>query len=169
MVVQSIVPNWFICIKGSCPCDVMVNVLDCDIIVSKFNHQLRYYTHFRTNTLRKGTTLIYLSSYGLNSTTTVHSTRLSRSLIRHETKQPNQTICKTFHRYCYYSLFWQSLVYITLSLNQLPFKGHLVLFRRLHQSFSVLYHLFYNSIEHFLCKLFIYLFVVLIKETTSLH
>ena len=29
--------------------DVVANVLDCDIVVSEFEHQSRYYFHFRTN------------------------------------------------------------------------------------------------------------------------
>ena len=36
------------------PCGVMVKVMDCRIVVSKFKFQLRYYDHFRTNTLGKG-------------------------------------------------------------------------------------------------------------------
>ena len=33
---------------------VAVNVLNCDIIVIEFEHQLRYYVPFQTNTLGKG-------------------------------------------------------------------------------------------------------------------
>ena len=33
---------------------IMVEVLDCRIVVSEFELQLRYYIHFRTNTLGKG-------------------------------------------------------------------------------------------------------------------
>ena len=36
----------------------MVNVLDCDIVVSKFDPQSHYYTHFQTNTLEKGMNLL---------------------------------------------------------------------------------------------------------------
>ena len=32
----------------------MVNMLDCNIIVSKFEVQSRNYIHFQTNTIRKG-------------------------------------------------------------------------------------------------------------------
>ena len=32
----------------------MVKVMDCGIVVSEFKLQLRYYGHFRTNTLGKG-------------------------------------------------------------------------------------------------------------------
>ena len=32
---------------------VVANVLDCDIVVSKFKLQLHHYIHFRTNTLEK--------------------------------------------------------------------------------------------------------------------
>ena len=35
----------------------VTNVLDCDIIVSKFELQLCYYVHFQTNTLEKGMNL----------------------------------------------------------------------------------------------------------------
>ena len=37
------------------PCNVVANVLDCDIVINKFELQSRYYVHFRINTLRKGT------------------------------------------------------------------------------------------------------------------
>ena len=36
--------------------DEVANVLDCDIIVSKFELQSHNYVHFLTNTLGKGTT-----------------------------------------------------------------------------------------------------------------
>ena len=50
----------------------MVNVLDCDIVVSEFELQLRYCVSFRTDTLRKGSNpFISTFIYGLNSTTTV--------------------------------------------------------------------------------------------------
>ena len=45
-------------------------VLDCNIVVSMFKLQLRYYIHFRTNILGKAWTPLF-PSYGLNSTTTV--------------------------------------------------------------------------------------------------
>ncbi len=32
---------------------VVSNMVDCDIVVSEFKLQLRYYVHFRTNTLEK--------------------------------------------------------------------------------------------------------------------
>ena len=41
--------------EGWCPCGVMVKAIIYGIIVSKFGLQLRYYVHFRTNTLGKGT------------------------------------------------------------------------------------------------------------------
>ena len=50
-----------------CPRGVVANVLDCDIIVHKFEHQSRYYVHFQINTLRKGMNLFIC--FGLNSTT----------------------------------------------------------------------------------------------------
>ena len=33
---------------------VVANVMDCDIIVSEFEIQSRYYVQFRTNSLKKG-------------------------------------------------------------------------------------------------------------------
>ena len=51
---------------------VVVNVLDCDIVVSEFELQLRYYVQFWTNNLGKGMKPIYpFSSVGLKRTTTV--------------------------------------------------------------------------------------------------
>ena len=45
------VQNNLITSGGSTGGGVVVNVLHCDIVVSKFELQLRYYVHFRTNTL----------------------------------------------------------------------------------------------------------------------
>ena len=56
---------------GSCPRGVMVKAMDCEIVESEFEFQLRYYVHFRANTLEKGIEPSYPPSYGLNSTTTV--------------------------------------------------------------------------------------------------
>ena len=48
----------------------MGNMVDCNIVVSGFELQSHYYTHFQTNTLgRYG--LLYPSSYGLKSAITV--------------------------------------------------------------------------------------------------
>ena len=47
---------------------VVVNVQDCDIVVSEFELNSHYYVHFRTNTLGKGMNPFVLS-YGLNSST----------------------------------------------------------------------------------------------------
>ena len=44
--------------------DVMVNVLDCNTIVSKFKLQLSYYIHLRTNTLWKDIEAPYPLSMG---------------------------------------------------------------------------------------------------------
>ena len=33
---------------------IVVNVLDCDIVISEFEFHSRYYVHHRTNTLKKG-------------------------------------------------------------------------------------------------------------------
>ena len=35
-------------------CDVVVNVLDCELVVNEFKIQSRYDVHFRTNTRGKG-------------------------------------------------------------------------------------------------------------------
>ena len=40
----------------------MVNVLDCNILVSEFELQLRYYVHFRTNTLGKDVNSLILQA-----------------------------------------------------------------------------------------------------------
>ena len=37
---------------------VVANMLDCDIVVSEFELQSRYYVHLRTNTLGKGINLL---------------------------------------------------------------------------------------------------------------
>ena len=37
-----------------CLRDVMVRAMDCGIVLSEFELQLRYYVHFRANTLGKG-------------------------------------------------------------------------------------------------------------------
>ena len=34
-------------------CDVMAHMLNCDIIVSRFELQSRYYVHFQTKTFEK--------------------------------------------------------------------------------------------------------------------
>ena len=41
-------------ILGGCPRGVMVKTMDCGIVVREFVLQLRYYVHFRANTLGKG-------------------------------------------------------------------------------------------------------------------
>ena len=40
--------------EGVCPCGVMVKSMDCANVVCEFILQLRYYIHFRANTLGKG-------------------------------------------------------------------------------------------------------------------
>ena len=49
----------------------VVNVLDCNIIVSKFEIQLYYYVHFQINTLRKCLNLLILPNFRLNSGNTI--------------------------------------------------------------------------------------------------
>ena len=40
--------------EGGCRRSVMVKAMDCEIVVSEFELQSRYYIHFLTNTLGKG-------------------------------------------------------------------------------------------------------------------
>ena len=47
-----------------CPCGVMVKALDYGIVVSEFKLQLRYYIHFRTNTLGKSMNPFILLAMG---------------------------------------------------------------------------------------------------------
>ena len=57
---------------GGCPCGGMVKAMDCRIVVSKFEFQLRYYVHFRTNKYSwERYEPPYPPTYGLNSTTTL--------------------------------------------------------------------------------------------------
>ena len=53
------------------PRGAMVKVMECGIVVSEFEPQLRYYIHFRANTLGKSMNHPYPPSYVLNNTTTV--------------------------------------------------------------------------------------------------
>ena len=50
-----------------CPRGVMVKAVDCEIIVSEFELQSRYYIHFQANTLGKGMNPLILLRYRLNS------------------------------------------------------------------------------------------------------
>ena len=73
----------YICIHGEgvsviyaymgrgCPYSVVANILDCDIVGSKFKLQLCSYIHFWTNALGKGMNPFIITSYELNSTTTI--------------------------------------------------------------------------------------------------
>ena len=49
---------------GRCPCGVMVKVMDCRIVVCEFVLQLRYYVHFRANTLGRGMNPLILPAMG---------------------------------------------------------------------------------------------------------
>ena len=49
---------------GGCPCGVMVKAMDSGIVVSEFVLQLRYYVHFRANTLGKGMKPLILPAMG---------------------------------------------------------------------------------------------------------
>ena len=50
--------------QGGCPCGVMVKAMDCGIVVSEFELQLRYYVHFRANTLGKSMNPLILLAMG---------------------------------------------------------------------------------------------------------
>ena len=49
---------------GGYPCGVMVKAMDCEIVVSAFELQSRYYIHFGTNTLGKGMNPLILPATG---------------------------------------------------------------------------------------------------------
>ena len=53
----------FLC-KGGCLRGVMVEAMDCGIVVSEFVLQSRYYVHFRANTLGKGMKPLILPAMG---------------------------------------------------------------------------------------------------------
>ena len=57
--------------SGEVPEDIVVNMQNCDIVVSKFELQLRYYVHFWTNIFEKGMNHLIPHSYELNNTITV--------------------------------------------------------------------------------------------------
>ena len=47
-----------------CPRGAMVKAMDCGVVVREFVLQLRYYVHFSTNTLGKGTNPLILPAMG---------------------------------------------------------------------------------------------------------
>ena len=47
-----------------CPRGVMIKAMDCEIVVSEFVLQSRYYVHFRPNTLGKGMNPLILPDMG---------------------------------------------------------------------------------------------------------
>ena len=47
-----------------CPRGVMVKAMDCRIVVREFVLQLRYYVHFRANTIGKGMNPLILPAMG---------------------------------------------------------------------------------------------------------
>ena len=49
---------------SECPRGVMVEVLDCEIVVSEFELQSCSYVHFRINNLEKGMNPLILSAMG---------------------------------------------------------------------------------------------------------
>ena len=58
--------NLHLCISyiGGCPCGVMVNVMDCEIVVSEFVLQSHYHVHFQANTRGKGMNPLILPAMG---------------------------------------------------------------------------------------------------------
>ena len=56
--------NFLGCLRG-----VVVKVLNCDIVITEFELQLRYYVHFRTKNIWKRHELSYFLIYALKSTT----------------------------------------------------------------------------------------------------
>ena len=54
----------FIPVYGLCPRGVMVKAIDCGIVVSESELRSRYYVHFRTNTIGKGTNPLILPAMG---------------------------------------------------------------------------------------------------------
>ena len=74
-------------IRGN-PSDLVVNVLACDIGVSKFKLQSRYCVHFLTRTFEKGMNSLS-PSHLLNSTTAFLLTRRVLAL-----NNPSRLICK---------------------------------------------------------------------------
>ena len=51
-------------IARGCPSGVMVNAMDCGIVVIEFELQSRFYVHFRANTLGKGMNPLILPAMG---------------------------------------------------------------------------------------------------------
>ena len=49
LFIEELKKNFRIHARGEIPSSVVVNVLNCDIVVSEFELQSRYYVHFRTN------------------------------------------------------------------------------------------------------------------------
>ena len=47
-----------------CPRGVMVKALDCEMVVSEFELESRYYVHFQKNTLGKGMKPLILQAMG---------------------------------------------------------------------------------------------------------
>ena len=47
-----------------CPRGVMVKAMDCEMVVSEFVLQSRYYVHFRANTFGKGMNPLILPAMG---------------------------------------------------------------------------------------------------------
>ena len=55
--------DFLISVRGG-PRGVMIKAMDCRIVVSEFVFQLRYYVHFRANTLGKGMNPLILPAMG---------------------------------------------------------------------------------------------------------
>ena len=60
-----------ICINLMKFCSIVANMLDWNIVVSKFELQSQYYVHFQINILGERYEPSYSLRYGLNGTTSV--------------------------------------------------------------------------------------------------
>ena len=64
---SSVLPVMLCASKVESPRCVVANVLDCDVVVSKFEPQSHYYVHFRTMPLNKETKPIYKRNVGYHT------------------------------------------------------------------------------------------------------
>ena len=59
-----IIRIFFSILHGGGPRGVIVKAMNCGVVVREFVLQLRYYVHFRANTLGKGMKLLILTAMG---------------------------------------------------------------------------------------------------------
>ena len=113
---------------------VVAEVPDCDIVVSKFELQSRYYVHFRTVTLEKGMKPLIPPpppNYGLNSITTVLQGWFWHEITHggwYAITQGNKTKYKLKIKSkltCWITSYWQrNYVVIKIFLSQQDFSSH---------------------------------------------